>query len=250
MIVFPGGVDVHTHVAGGALNFARGHDPGEPARSAAVRPHAGAAAPASAASTPTTFATGYLYAGMGWTTVNEAAVPILSAKHTHEELHDIRSSTSPACVLMANNEIVLDLLEAGEFERAQARRRLADLGGQGLRRQGGQPRRRRGLEVGQERRAGSHEPVEGYSQVTPAQIIASLARIVDELGLPHPLHLHCNNLGLPGQRRHHDRDDEGAGGATGRTWRTCSSTPTAATTGARCAPRRPRSPSTSTRTRT
>src|SRR5688572_23476586 len=24
MIVFPGGVDVHTHVAGGALNFARG----------------------------------------------------------------------------------------------------------------------------------------------------------------------------------------------------------------------------------
>jgi formylmethanofuran dehydrogenase subunit A len=24
MIVFPGGVDIHTHVAGGALNFARG----------------------------------------------------------------------------------------------------------------------------------------------------------------------------------------------------------------------------------
>ena len=24
MLVFPGGVDVHTHVAGGALNFARG----------------------------------------------------------------------------------------------------------------------------------------------------------------------------------------------------------------------------------
>ena len=38
--------------------------------------------------TPTTFATGYLYAGMGWTTVNEAAVPVLSARHTHEELDD------------------------------------------------------------------------------------------------------------------------------------------------------------------
>ena len=24
MVIFPGGVDVHTHVAGGALNFARG----------------------------------------------------------------------------------------------------------------------------------------------------------------------------------------------------------------------------------
>ena len=34
MVVFPGGVDVHTHVAGAALNFARGHDPREPARSA------------------------------------------------------------------------------------------------------------------------------------------------------------------------------------------------------------------------
>ena len=34
--------------------------------------------------------------------------------------------------------------------------------------------------------------------MTPAKIIASLARIVDELGLPHPLHLHCNNLGAPG----------------------------------------------------
>ena len=139
---------------------------------------------------------------------------------------------------MANNEIVLDLLEAGEFERAQARRRLADLGGEGVRRQGGQPRRRRGVEVGQERQAALHEPIEGYKKLTPAQIIAGLAQIVDELGLPHPLHLHCNNLGVPGQRRHHARDDEGAGGATARTWRTCSSTPTAATTGARCARRR------------
>ena len=49
MIVFPGGVDVHTHVAGGALNFARGLDPREPARRPQVPAHAGAAAPASAA---------------------------------------------------------------------------------------------------------------------------------------------------------------------------------------------------------
>jgi formylmethanofuran dehydrogenase subunit A len=42
------------------------------------------------------------------------------------------------------------------------------------------------------------EPVTGYSKVTPAKIMNSLARIVDELGLPHPLHLHCNNLGQPG----------------------------------------------------
>jgi formylmethanofuran dehydrogenase subunit A len=42
------------------------------------------------------------------------------------------------------------------------------------------------------------DPVEGYKKITPGKIIASLARIVDELELPHPLHLHCNNLGAAG----------------------------------------------------
>ena len=74
MIVFPGGVDVHTHVAGTALNFARAMIPEDHRRNApfvrtAVR-RGGIGG-----STPTTFITGYLYAGMGWTTVNEAAVP-------------------------------------------------------------------------------------------------------------------------------------------------------------------------------
>jgi hypothetical protein len=40
--------------------------------------------------------------------------------------------------------------------------------------------------------------VEGYQRVTPARIISSLAAFVDDLKLPHPLHLHCNNLGIPG----------------------------------------------------
>ena len=56
---------------------------------------------------------------MGWTTANEAAVPILSAKHTHEELRDTPIIDRTCCVLMANNEIVLDLLENGEYERAK-----------------------------------------------------------------------------------------------------------------------------------
>ena len=152
MIVFPGGVDVHTHVAGGALNFARGLMP-ENQRAARKFLHTPERRAGIGGMTPTTFATGYLYAGMGWTTVNEAAVPILSAKHTHEELHDTPIVDKSSLVLMANNEIMLDLLEAGEFERAQARRRLADLGGEGLRRQGRQSRRRRRLEVGQGRQA-------------------------------------------------------------------------------------------------
>jgi formylmethanofuran dehydrogenase subunit A len=119
MLVFPGGVDVHTHVAGGALNFARGLVP-ENQRVARKFIHSPELRMGIGGMTPTTFATGYLYAGMGWTTVNEAAVPILSAKHTHEEMHDIPIVDKSTLLLMANNELMLDLLEAGEFEKAKS----------------------------------------------------------------------------------------------------------------------------------
>ncbi|MGH7136788.1 MAG: formylmethanofuran dehydrogenase subunit A, partial [Pirellulales bacterium] len=42
------------------------------------------------------------------------------------------------------------------------------------------------------------DSIEGYSKLTPGAIVSGLAQIVYELGLPHPLHLHCNNLGAPG----------------------------------------------------
>jgi formylmethanofuran dehydrogenase subunit A len=41
------------------------------------------------------------------------------------------------------------------------------------------------------------EKVEAFD-VTPRQIITGLAQTVMDLGLPHPVHIHCNNLGLPG----------------------------------------------------
>jgi formylmethanofuran dehydrogenase subunit A len=196
MVVFPGGVDVHTHVAGAALNFARAMIPEDHrrhqqvARTLTTRGGVGG-------STPTTFITGYLYAGLGYTTVNEAAVPILSARHTHEELRDTPIVDKSCCVLMANNEILLDQIEAGELERA---RHLvawniwaAKAYGVKAVNPGGVAAWKWGKDAKQ-----LHEPVAGFGKVTPAKIISSLARSVDDLGLPHALHLHCNNLGAPG----------------------------------------------------
>jgi formylmethanofuran dehydrogenase subunit A len=118
MVVFPGGVDVHTHVAGAALNFARAMIPEDHRRNLPlIRNEVRRAG--IGGSTPTTHATGYLYAGLGYTTVNEAAVPVLSARHTHEELRDTPIVDKSTCMLMANNEILLDLIEQGELERAQ-----------------------------------------------------------------------------------------------------------------------------------
>ncbi len=196
MVVFPGGVDVHTHVAGGALNFARAMTP-ENHREAAKFIHSPELRAGVGGITPTTFATGYLYAGLGYTTVNEAAVPVLSARHTHEELRDTPIVDKSCCVLMANNELVLDLLEAGENERAKDLIAWLIWAAKGYGVKAVNPGGVAAWKWGKDAKVLSH-PVEGYSKVTPATIIESLATIVDALELPHPVHLHCNNLGAPG----------------------------------------------------
>ncbi len=196
MVVFPGGVDIHTHVAGGALNFARGLTP-ENQRAAAPFLHTPERRAGIGGPTPTTFATGYLYAGMGYTTVMEAAVPILSAKHTHEELRDIPIVDKACFLLMANNEIVLDLLEAGELERARQVVAWLVWAAKTYGVKAVNPGGVVAWKWGKDAKILT-EPVEGYRKVTPAKILSELAGIVDDLGLPHPLHLHCNNLGAPG----------------------------------------------------
>ena len=135
---------------------------------AAVRPHAGAPRRHRRASTPTTFATGYLYAGMGYTTVNEAAVPILSARHTHEELRDTPIVDKACCVLMANNEIVLDLLEAGEIERARHVVAWHIWAAKAYGVKAVNPGGVAAWKWGKDAKELS-EPVDGYSKVTPAQ---------------------------------------------------------------------------------
>jgi formylmethanofuran dehydrogenase subunit A len=196
MVVFPGGVDVHTHVAGAALNFARAMIPEDHRRNAPFvrtpRRRGGIGG-----ATPTTFVTGYLYAGLGYTTVNEAAVPILSARHTHEELRDTPIVDKATCVLMANNEILLDLIEKGELERA---RHVAAWNIWAAKAYGVKAVNPGGVAAwkwGKDAR-GLLEPVPGYDKLSPAMIISALAGIVDGLGLPHALHLHCNHLGAPG----------------------------------------------------
>ena len=61
MVIMPGGVDVHTHVAGGSINFARAMTPEDHRRTQAfIRTKTRRSGIGGMA--PTTFATGYLYA--------------------------------------------------------------------------------------------------------------------------------------------------------------------------------------------
>ncbi len=87
LIVMPGGVDMHCHIAGPKVNVARKLRPEEKRRDPPVlrtaRTHSG-----SMGSVPSTFATGYKYLGLGYTAAFDAAVPPLSARHAHEEFED------------------------------------------------------------------------------------------------------------------------------------------------------------------
>ncbi len=180
MAIFPGGVDVHTHVAGGSINFARAMTPEDHRRTQAfIRSQTRRSGIGGMA--PTTFATGYLYAGMGWTTVNEAAVPPLSARHTHEELVDIPIVDKSCLVLMANNEIVMDLLEEGEYERAKQIVAWYIWASKSYGVKAVNPGGVAAWKYGNDARQLT-ETISGYKTLTPGDVITNLAKMIGELG--------------------------------------------------------------------
>lgn len=194
-LVFPGGVDIHAHIAGGKVNFARKMHPEDHRRSPPFRRTASLRSGVGT-TIPSTFATGYLYAGLGYTTVMEAAVPPLFARHSHEELHDTPIVDKGLYVLMGNNEMLMDLVAAGEEERA--RHLVAWLlwatkaYGVKLVNPAGVAAWKFGRDAG-----AFAEAVAPYG-VSPRQVVRFLAESVDALGLPHAVHIHCNHLGRPG----------------------------------------------------
>jgi formylmethanofuran dehydrogenase subunit A len=106
LVIMPGGIDLHCHIAGPKVNTARKMRPeqkrrGEPVRRTRIT-HSG-----TMGSVPSTFATGYKYAGMGYTTAFDAAVPPLSARHAHEELGDTPCIDKGFYILMGNNHYLM-----------------------------------------------------------------------------------------------------------------------------------------------
>ena len=86
MVIMPGAVDIHCHIAGAKVNLARKLQPEDHRLDA--HPKTAITRSGTGGIVPSTFATGYRYATMGYTTAMEAAVPPISARHTLEELDD------------------------------------------------------------------------------------------------------------------------------------------------------------------
>jgi formylmethanofuran dehydrogenase subunit A len=201
MVVMPGGVDIHSHLASSSCNHARRIIPDEhaadPAPAPSLSDDSRPARSGTGGTVPSTFTTGYRYAGLGYTTAFEAAAAPLLARHSHAELDDTPCVDGGIFVLMGNDEYLLRQIEAGETDRAR------DYAAWMLRATGGyaikivNPGGVEAWKSGQRNVTGLDDPIRGRG-VTPRAILETLAAAGNELRLPHPVHIHCNNLGIPG----------------------------------------------------
>jgi formylmethanofuran dehydrogenase subunit A len=198
MVVMPGGVDIHAHIAGPKVNAARKLSPDDRRddpldRTEVLRSGTGGLV-------PSTFATGYRYSLLGYTTVVEAAAPPLAARHVLSELRDTPIIDKAFLILMGNNQVLFELIrESGGASSQRLRDAIAwwlqATGGYGVKlvNPGG-------VELWKQRNGtveSLDDEVTGFG-VTPRQILEAIGGAVDELRLPHPVHIHANNLGIPG----------------------------------------------------
>jgi formylmethanofuran dehydrogenase subunit A len=191
-IVMAGAIDIHSHIAGGNVNSARLL---LPEKHPNFLPYP-ADLPLSTAKW-STFETGTLYASMGFTTVIEPAIVPHQAFQAHLELADIPIIDKGILTILGNDDFLLSLLRDGESPAAVAdyvASVIAASNGLGVKciNAGG------AAAFKYNARTFSLDDVVPFYSLTSRQIVEALQRAVEDCKIPHPLHLHANNLGIPG----------------------------------------------------
>ena len=195
-VLMAGAIDIHTHIAGGKVNLGRllsARDHREHVEGAAAAGLRGG----SGLTTPSTFTTGYRYAAMGYTAAFEPAMVASNARAAQIEMTDVPILDKGAYVMLGNDEFLLQRLASGAAQTeindyvawmigATAARAVKVVNAGGI-----------SAFKFNARSLGIDEPGPRHG-VTPRTILRTLARAIHELGVPHPLHVHCNNLGVPG----------------------------------------------------
>jgi formylmethanofuran dehydrogenase subunit A len=194
MTVMPGGIEIHSHFAGGKETAGRLLRPEDGAR-VTYRKMDGLRA-GSGFSMPSSFTAGYLYAQMGYTMANTPAMPPLFARHTHEELCDVPILDKAAYPTYDGNWFVMRYLKEGDRDKLAACTAWFLKATKGLVIKIVNPG---GTENwGWGRNANDINDNIISFDVTPAEIVKGLAEANERLKLPHSIHLHPNNLGKPG----------------------------------------------------
>jgi formylmethanofuran dehydrogenase subunit A len=181
-LLAPAGVEIHAHVAGCALNAARRFLAADPDALRLLTPPPQVAAER--------------YLALGYTTVFDAASSPLYARLTHVDLDAMSGLDRGTYTLMGDH--VLLLQAAARDDPAGLRDTLAWLlqvsggyavklvnPGGGIAWKANQPA------------PGLDEPI-GSLDLTQRRIIQKVVALVNELNLPHAVHLHAGRLGQPG----------------------------------------------------
>jgi formylmethanofuran dehydrogenase subunit A len=194
-IVMAGAIDMHTHIGGGKVNIARmmlpeDHRADPTEHSAACRSGCGHAA-------PSTFTTGYRYAEMGYTAAFEPALSPVNARQSHLEMGDTPIIDKGGYAMIGSDDYFLRMLTAKKDQNA-----INDYvawimhASQTIGIKVVNPGGINAFKFNQ--RALDLDENNVHYQVSPRDVLKALSRAVHELGVPHPLHVHANNLGVPG----------------------------------------------------
>lgn len=194
-VVMAGAIDIHTHIGGGKVNIARlmlpeDHQKDPVKKTALTRAGCGHAA-------PTTMTTGYRYAEMGYTACFEPAMLPINARQAHMEMADIPMVDKGAYALLGSDDFFLRMLAANKGREA-----ISDYvswiinATQAIGIKVVNPGGISAFKFNQ--RKLNLDDKNSYYDVSPRQVLKSLASAVRELGVPHPLHVHGCNLGVAG----------------------------------------------------
>lgn len=190
MMVMPGGVDIHSHIAGSKVNAGRILRPEDHEKD--VEMHTALTRAGTGHSIPSTYTTGYRYAKLGYTTVFEPATPLLKTRHTHEELDDTPIIDKGCFPLFGNDWRTLEYLQQGRIEECAAyiAWMLRATKGYAIKvvNPGGVEAWRWGRYL-----TGLDDSVPNF-EIKPREILRGICRVNQLLNLPHTIHVHTNDL--------------------------------------------------------
>ena len=189
-IVMPGAIDLHTHIGGGKVNIARlmleeFHNEIDPNYDS------------SSIIAPSTLKTGLKYIEMGYTTCFEPALLPINARQAHAEMSDIPFIDKGGYALLGNDDYFLSLLKNKSSQStindyvAFILKATQSIGIKVV-----NPGGINAFKFNQ--RALNVDEKSKYFNITPREIVEKLTKALYDLGVPHPLHVHCSNLGIPG----------------------------------------------------
>ncbi len=181
-ILAPAGVEIHTHVASTGLNAARCFLAGDPFLLDTLIPSPEIAA--------------QRYLSLGYTTIFDAASSPLMARSTSVDLHCMSGLDRGTFTQLGDHRLLLQALARGNLEEVRDTLAWLLLAGGGYAVKLVNPGGGIAWKAGQP--APGLDDLIGLGSLTQRRIIQVMVQVVNEMGMPHPVHLHAGRLGQPG----------------------------------------------------